>query len=121
MPTPPIRRLLRPVAAALLLVLAACTPAPAAVGPVDGPEAHRLVTAGALLLDVRTPDEFSSRHIPGALNIPVDELPGRLAEVPEGRDVIVYCASGARSARAAKQLREAGRTRVRDLGSLANW
>ena len=85
-------------------------------------EAKRLAAAGALLLDVRTPAEFAQGHLPGALNIPVVELPDRLAELggPD-RDVVVYCRSGMRSARAATVLRRAGYRAVHDLGAMNNW
>ncbi len=81
---------------------------------------HALVAAGGTLLDVRTQAEFDARHLDGALLIPVDELGSRIAEVPTGQPVVVYCRSGARSARAATMLREAG-YEVHDLGSIDNW
>lgn len=68
--------------------------------------------AGATIVDVRTPAEFAAGHVAGARSIPVDELAGRLAEIPTDRMVVVYCASGGRSARAAGVLRGAGRTVV---------
>jgi rhodanese-related sulfurtransferase len=43
------------------------------------------------VLDVRPPEEFASGHVPGALNIPVDQLARRLRELPKGREVIAYC------------------------------
>lgn len=87
---------------------------------VAGTEARRLVEAGATLLDVRTVEEFGDGHLPGAVNIPVDELAARLGEVPEQRPVVVYCRSGNRSARAAKVLVEKG-YQVRDLGPMDAW
>ena len=83
---------------------------------------HReLVRNGARLLDVRTPDEFAAQHLPGAMNIPVDQLPARAAELgPTSGLVVVYCRSGARSARATAILRAAG-YEVHDLGAMASW
>ncbi|HEY0708659.1 MAG TPA: rhodanese-like domain-containing protein [Polyangia bacterium] len=90
-------------------------------GKVSGPEARQLVEGGALLLDVRTPEEFAARHVPGALNIPVQVLSQRLAEVgSKEREVVVYCQAGGRSARAAAELRQAG-FKVHDLGGIGNW
>jgi rhodanese-related sulfurtransferase len=84
--------------------------------------AHRLVAAGALLLDVRTPEEFGEGHLPAALNIPVGELERRLAEVGDhARPVVVYCASGRRSAEAARRLSSAGYAQVHDLGGMSAW
>lgn len=77
-----------------------------------------------LILDVRTVDEFEAGHIPGALNIPYDELPTRLAELPIGKSdaVIVYCRTGRRAGVAATTLGEAGYTRVVDLeGHWQTW
>lgn len=87
---------------------------------IDGPGAHALVAQGATLVDVRTPGEWRSGHIEGAVLIPIDELGGRLGEIPRDRTVVVYCASGARSAQAAAVLRAAGYT-VRDLGGISRW
>ena len=64
--------------------------------------------AGATVLDVRTSQEFRGGAYPGARNIPVQELGARLDEVPTGRPVVVYCASGMRSASAARILAQAG-------------
>jgi phage shock protein E len=90
-------------------------------GKVGGPEARRLVEAGALLLDVRTPAEFAGHHVPGALNIPVQTLAQRLVDVgSKDREVVVYCQSGGRSARAAAELRQVG-YKVYDLGGIGNW
>ncbi len=77
--------------------------------------------ADHLLLDVRTRAEFQSGHIAGATNIPVEQLAGRLAEVPRDRPVVVYCRSGNRSAQAARLLRDAGYESVYDLGGLIAW
>lgn len=88
---------------------------------VNGAGARELVAKGAWLLDVRTPMEFRSGHIQGAVNVPVDELPRRMDEVPAGRAVVVYCRSGARSARAVRMLEAAGKGPVHDLGPMGAW
>lgn len=89
---------------------------------LQGAEARTLVAAGASLLDVRTVEEFRRGHLPGAINIPVQELDRRLAEVgPAARDVVVYCRSGSRSSRAAQLLREHGFTKVHNLGPMTAW
>jgi rhodanese-related sulfurtransferase len=89
---------------------------------IQGPEAHKLVAAGARLLDVRTADEFGGGHLPGAINIPVQELARRLVEVgPTDGEVIVYCRSGHRSSLATQLLREHGFTKVHNLGPMTAW
>lgn len=88
---------------------------------VSAEQAQELVKTGALLLDVRSPDEFRSGHVAGAKNIPVQELPQRLKELPpKTKPIVVYCRSGGRSAAAASALRNAG-YEVHDLGAMSNW
>lgn len=85
-------------------------------------EARRLVQEGALLLDVRTAQEFSAGHLPGARNIPVQELEARWSEVGDpAAPVVVYCRSGARSARAKELLKQRGFANVSDLGAMARY
>ena len=84
--------------------------------------AHKAVAEGARLIDVRTTDEFADGHLDGAINIPVQDLETRLADVgPKDKAVVVYCRSGGRSARAKRLLENAGFTSVIDLGGLGNW
>ena len=61
-----------------------------------------------LLLDVRTAQEFAQGHIPGAMNVPIDELRGRLNEVPRDRDIAAYCQVGQRGYLATRILKQAG-------------
>ncbi len=82
---------------------------------------RQLVESGALLLDVRTPEEFRDRHLDGAVNIPVQELGGRVHELgAKDRPIVVYCRSGARSASAATMIKSAG-YEVLDIGGIGNW
>ncbi len=74
-----------------------------------------------LLIDVRTPEEFASGHISGAVNIPLDSLQNRLSEVPQDEAVVVYCRSGNRSSQAARILEQAGYSNIYDLGGLNTW
>lgn len=89
-------------------------PAPTA-GDVD---AKHLIANGAVVIDVRTPDEFAAGHLPNATNIPIQEFAARIGEVDKlvagnhGKDVVVYCRSGKRSGKAKSQLDAAGYTRV---------
>jgi rhodanese-related sulfurtransferase len=61
-----------------------------------------------LLLDVRTPEEFAAGHLPGAVNIPVDDLRGRLSELPRGREIAAYCQVGQRGYLATRILLQSG-------------
>ncbi|MDC7235222.1 MAG: FAD-dependent oxidoreductase, partial [Spirochaetales bacterium] len=72
-----------------------------------------------LVVDVRTPEEFAMGAYPGAVNIPLDEVPGRMAELGDkNRDITVYCASGARSSYAAQMMTGQGFTRVTNGGGI---
>jgi phage shock protein E len=79
------------------------------------------IQAGAKVVDVRTPDEYEEEHYPNANNIPVDQVKARLAEFGDkNAPVVVYCASGSRSAFAAKILKMAGYTDVTNAGGLGD-
>jgi len=77
------------------------------------------IQAGAAVIDVRSPDEFADGAYPGARNIPVNALPVRLSDVgPKDKPVVVYCASGGRSAVAQKILKANGFNDVTNAGGL---
>jgi len=77
---------------------------------------------GALLVDVREPWEHEQIRIPGAVLIPLGEMPHRLAEIPEDREVYVHCRLGGRSGRAVEYLREHGRSRAINVaGGIDAW
>ncbi|MCK9548906.1 MAG: rhodanese-like domain-containing protein [Sphaerochaeta sp.] len=76
-----------------------------------------------VIVDVRTEAEFLGGHIRGAINIPVQEIgatpPGRLEDLDA--TILVYCRSGARSAKAARRLLGLGYTTVHDFGGINRW
>lgn len=75
-----------------------------------------------LLLDVREPHEFRTGHLPGATSVPLGELPKHLGELDRDGEIVAYCRSGGRSARAARLLSDAGFRRVHNLaGGLLAW
>ena len=77
-----------------------------------------------LVVDVRTPGEYMRGHIPGAVNIPYQQVAARITELGEmnGRDVVVYCEAGPRAQRAEATLRAAGFERLYHLeGDMAGW
>ena len=79
-------------------------------------------TPGAVLLDVRTPEEYRGGHIPGSKNVPLIAI-GDIASVIGGKDtpLFVYCYSGARSRQAASTLRRMGYNNVKNIGGIAAW
>lgn len=91
-------------------------------GVVDASAARKLVAAGVKVVDVRTPAEFAAGHVPGAVNIPYDEMAKRHGEIgPPSTPVLVYCRTGYRSGIARETLREKGFTRIFDMKSYDLW
>lgn len=111
------------VVIAAVLAFNALRPAPAAASLVIDPARYQneFSSAPHLLLDVRTAEEFASGHIPGAVNISIQELSSRLSEVPTDLPVVLYCRSGNRSAQALGLLQGAGYTNVYDMGGIIAW
>ena len=79
-------------------------------------------TANAVLLDVRSPQEYREGHIPGSQNVPLQQL-DKVEEVTENKDTIlyVYCHSGARSRQAVSLLKHMGYTNVHNIGGIAAY
>ncbi len=74
------------------------------------------------IVDVRTPEEFQEKHIPGAILIPVDDLEARYQEIPDDREVILVCRSARRSGIATEFLVSKGYTNVKNmLGGMIQW
>lgn len=101
----------------------AAAPAAAAGLPDrDIPLARRLISEGALVLDVRTQDEWNEGHHEKAHLVPIDVFPGKLDEIAQWnggdrtRPVVVYCASGHRAGVAKQKLLAAGFTQVTNAG-----
>jgi len=76
---------------------------------------EKLVREKTVLIDVRTPEEFSLGTIEGAKNIPVDELRNRLSEIPQDREIIIFCQVGLRAYIASKILRQKEYKNVKNL------
>lgn len=87
---------------------------------IDADQAARLVAAGTFLLDVREQDEWDAGHAPSAVHVPMAEVPGRLADLPDGA-VVVVCRSGARSNRVAAFLEQTGREAHNLAGGMQAW
>jgi phage shock protein E len=105
---------------AALLVIAGCFMFVRA--DVTGADARKLVGEGALLVDVRGPEEYAAGHIDGAVNVSVGDLPQRLMELgPKDKPLVLYCQHGVRATKAADILRKAGFTEVHNLGAISNW
>lgn len=94
-------------------------------GPVKTEQAAKDISSGIQILDVRTEEEWNEGHIQGAKRVqfPAEDFVEKATKAldPE-KPVLVYCRSGGRSAKAAKQLRDAGFKDVRDLaGGVVAW
>ncbi|HEU5395761.1 MAG TPA: rhodanese-like domain-containing protein [Verrucomicrobiae bacterium] len=90
-------------------------------GQISARDAAAHLQNGALVIDVRSPDEFQSGHLRQALNLPLDDLaasaPGRLKD--KNQVLLLHCLSGMRSGMAQRKLQALGYANVFNLGSLA--
>ena len=79
--------------------------------------------SGYIILDVRSPDEYAEGHIPGAINLPNEDI--GTAEIPELPDkeqlILVYCRSGRRSKEASEKLVKLGYTNIVEFGGILDW
>ena len=107
-------------------------PPPAEPAAAPAPEVHEVDVAmlkqkldageDIFLLDVRTPAELEEHGmIAGAVNIPIDDLEGRLAEVPKDKPIVTYCMRGGRASRAADLLRSNGYDQPIESGGITAW
>ncbi len=84
--------------------------------------ARRASGAAPVVIDVRTPEEYAASHIPGALNIPFDQVAQRISEIEAPHGVALYCMIGPRARKGESALLSAGYTSVLHLeGGLAAW
>lgn len=76
-----------------------------------------------VIVDVRTPEEFASGHIAGAINVPNEGISGQMPEqLPDlNAELLIYCRSGRRSSDAAHKLVKLGYTQVYDFGGIIDW
>jgi rhodanese-related sulfurtransferase len=84
-------------------------------------EAAQRADEGALLLDVREPDEWEAGHAPHAQHLPLGRVPAELGDLPEGRPIVAICRVGGRSERAAVALQAAGFDVVNLAGGMRAW
>lgn len=95
------------------LMLCACAP--------DDTDAFDTgIAPGAVIIDVRTPEEFTSGHYPGAINIPYDRIVEELSakSIPRDTALVLYCRSGNRSGKALVTLKAAGFLQLQNAGDL---
>ncbi|MPN44800.1 Thiosulfate sulfurtransferase GlpE [bioreactor metagenome] len=134
---------LLPLLLAATLLLAACAPAAGSAGAsastaassgsaaaatyqkITAEEAQQMLQdqPDAILLDVRTQEEYDTQHIEGATLLTDSDIAGRAADVLPDKDavILVYCRSGRRSAASSQQLAELGYTNVYDFGGIIDW
>ncbi len=85
---------------------------------------EQIINNGAILLDVRTKEEYDEGHINGALLLTLDSIDtNTIGEIVDSKDtpIIVYCRSGKRSHEALEKLNSLGYNHVYDLGAMSNW
>ena len=85
---------------------------------------EKIINENAILVDVRTEDEYNESHIDGAILLPLDNIDETtVSNIVESKKdiIIVYCRSGNRSSQALEKLNELGYENVYDLGAMSNW
>ncbi len=115
---------LKAVAAAQAETPAQVAPAAATSHPLEltVEEAFERYQDGALLLDVRTQQEWDASHVPGSVHIPLQELPSRLDELSRNEEIVVICRAGNRSQEGRDILRRAGFEKVSHVrGGVVEW
>lgn len=85
---------------------------------IGADEANVLVSGGAVLVDVRSAEEFAQKSVDGSVNIPIDEIEAGLADYSKDTVLIFYCSAGGRSANAVKTAKSMGFVNVYNLGSI---
>ena len=115
-----------PIFLAVLLLIGCTAPAEEIIyRQIDMDEAITMMEeeSGYIILDVRTPEEFADKHIPGAINIPNETI--GTEEIPELPDkdrlIMVYCRSGNRSKQASEKLATLGYTNIVEFGGINDW
>lgn len=90
---------------------------------ISGKEAKiQVINNSAILVDVRSSEEYDEKHISGSLSVPYDSIEKIEEEVPsKDKILIVYCSSGNRSKKAKEELKSMGYKTVYDMGSMVNW
>lgn len=79
-----------------------------------------LIAQGAKVIDVRTPGEFASGHIKGAVNIPLDQVGAKMKTLDKSKTYVMCCRSGMRSGNATRIMKSAGFEKVYNGGSWMN-
>lgn len=82
--------------------------------------AREAVKNGAIIVDVRTPEEFRERHVKNAINIPLEKIVQGKFTLPKEKEIVVYCRSGSRSSTSARALTQKG-WRVYDVATQSDW
>lgn len=102
------------VAVVLFLAL---RPSGGGISNVDAAGVQKAVDQGAQVIDVRTPGEFQLGHVPGAVNVPVDQIQAQAASFDKGKTYVVYCATGQRSQIAVDLMKTMGFTSIRHFNA----
>ncbi len=103
----------------LLLGSAMALPSGSALASQRADAAWELIESGALIVDVRTPEEFAQGHLDNAINIPLNTVETGFSNIAKDRSIVVYCRSGNRSGMAMQSLVKQGFINVHNGGGLS--
>ncbi|MCF7480669.1 rhodanese-like domain-containing protein [Vibrio sp. J1-1] len=101
-----------------LAIIATCLLAPTAIASERAEQGWQLIEQGAMIVDVRTPQEFAEGHLDDAVNFPLSELDKHFKDVKKDQLIVLYCRSGYRSGQAYQHLQSQGFTNLHNAGGL---
>ncbi len=109
----------------LTLLFVSCAPSnQSSIEQIDSKKVVQLIEQGVTVIDIRTPDEYASGHIPDVIHIDFydDSFLEKMKANDIDKPIVIHCASGGRSAKAAKMLNEAGFSKIYDYtGGFSDW
>jgi rhodanese-related sulfurtransferase len=102
---------------AVVVLVLAFRPAGAKVENVDAAGVQAAIDSGAQVIDVRTAGEYQLGHVPGAVNVPVDQIEAEAQGWDKGGTYVIYCATGSRSVSAVESMKALGFTDIKHFNA----
>ncbi len=103
----------------VLTIVSTCLLAPTTLASERAEQGWQLIEQGALVVDVRTPQEYAQGHIDNAVNFPLSKLDKHFQGINKDQMIVLYCRSGNRSGQAYQYLQSLGFTNLHNAGGLS--
>ncbi|CAE6953844.1 rhodanese-like domain-containing protein [Vibrio alginolyticus] len=105
----------------LITLVVTCLVVPTTIASERAEQGWQLIEQGALVVDVRTPQEYAEGHIDNALNFPLSELDKHFKDIDKNKMIVLYCRSGNRSGKAYQYLQSQGFTNLHNAGGFEEF